>query len=108
MVVTCRNMQNQKENQVTTINECLINTPSIQQLEYPLNYNLITQSQQKDQLLIQAFHNDARQFKTKIFNNNNIIMHIKNNSEEKICIPEKLLEPIIFRYHFTLMHAGQN
>jgi len=100
--------ENQFKDQVSTNNECLVNNPPMQELQYPLSYTSIAQNQQQDESLLQALHDNPTQFKMKAFNNINIIVHVTTNGKERICIPEASLGPIIVWYHLTLMHAGQN
>jgi hypothetical protein len=91
-----------------TNNECHVNNPPIQQLQYPIDYNTIAQNQQQDASLLQAFRNNPNRFTIKKIIDIDIIVHTTNNGQQKICIPEKSFVPITVWYHLTLMHPGQN
>jgi Reverse transcriptase (RNA-dependent DNA polymerase)./Integrase core domain. len=89
-------------------NECYINSPPLQELQYPLNYNDIAQQQIEDQLLLQAMQCNPTRFRVKNIKNVDLIVQTNQpDGKERICIPETALKPIVVWYHLTLMHPGE-
>jgi putative transposase len=88
--------------------ECFLNHPPLEEMQYPLNYQLIQQNQFDDEQLQQLRQQRPQEYPIIDMGNDvQLICQLRpNNPTWRICIPTSMVNDIIRWYHIVLGHAG--
>jgi hypothetical protein len=87
--------------------DCFLNHPPLEEMQYPLDYQLIQQNQFDDEQLQQLRQQRPNDYPVMDMGNDiNLICQVRPDRPWRICIPTSMVTDIIRWYHIVLGHIG--